>query len=130
MLVIAWRSSPLNPLDGIHGLFSFHRFFPLSYLTRVPALFLSVSTIVSTIIGFQTAFDSMPETSSKTVFLCSFYSILANQLLQFVGGLQLHILVAVAVNVQGEGKCCMAQGFGECLGIDMALQGQRGIGVP
>ena len=89
-----------------------------------------VSTIISTIIEFQVAFDSATRNRSKAVFLCSRYSILADQLLQLVGGLLLHVLVAVTIDVKGEGDCRMAQRFGQGLGIDVALQGKRRVGVP
>ena len=99
-------------------------------LSRVFPCFGAFSTIVSTIIGFQTAFDSATRNRSKAVFLCSRYSILADQLFQTVGSLLLHVLVAVTINVQGEGDCRMAQRFGQGLGIDVALQGKRREGVP
>ncbi len=92
--------------------------------------FLPVSTIISTIIEFQMAFDSATRTCSKAVFLCSRYSILADQLFQPVGSLLLHVLVAVTIDVKGEGDCRMAQRFGQGLRIDVALQGQRGECVP
>ena len=85
-----------------------------------------VSTIISTIIEFQMAFDSATRTCSKAVFLCSRYSILADQLFQPVGSLLLHVLVAVTIDVKGEGDCRMAQRFGQGLRIDVALQEQRG----
>ena len=98
--------------------------------SRVSSIFGAFSTIVSTIIGFQTAFDSATRNRSKAVFLCSRYSILADQLLQLVGGLLLHILVGMAVYIQREGDCGVPQGFRERFGIDVALQGQGREGVP
>ena len=99
-------------------------------LSRVFPCFGAFSTIVSTIIEFQAAFDSATRTCSKAVFLCFRYSVLADQLFQTVGSLLLHVLVAVTINVQGEGDCRMAQRFGQGLGIDVALQGKRRVGVP
>ena len=99
-------------------------------LSRVFPCFGAFSTIVSTIIGFQTAFDSATRNRSKAVFLCSRYSILADQLLQLVGGLLLHVLVGMAVYIQREGNRGMSQGFRERFGIDVALQGQGREGVP
>ena len=99
-------------------------------LSRVFPCFGVLSTIVSTIIGFQTAFDPATRNRSKAVFLCSRYSILADQLLQLVGGLLLHVLVGVTVDIQREGHRGVPQGFGERLGINMALQGQGREGVP
>ena len=55
---------------------------------------------------------------------------MADQLLQLVGGLLFHVLVAVTIDVKGEGDCRMAQRFGQGLRIDVALQGQRGECVP
>lgn len=54
-------------------------------------------------IEFQAAFDSVTRNRSKAVFLCSHYSILADQLLQLVGGLLFHVLVRVTVDIQREG---------------------------
>ena len=68
------------------------------------------------------------EAFSRLIFYS--FSALADQLIQQIGGLLLHVVVAVAVNLQGEGDGGMTQGFGQRLGIDMALQGQGGIGVP
>ena len=98
-------------------------------LSRVFPCFGAFSTIVSTIIEFRTAFNPATRTGSKAVFLCSRYSILADQLLQLIGGLLLHVLVGMAVDIQREGHRGMPQGFRERFGIDMALQGQGREGV-
>ena len=97
--------------------------------SRVFPCFGASSTIVSTIIEFQTASDPATRNRSKAVFLCSSYSILADQLLQLVGGLLLHVLVGMAVYIQREGNRGMSQGFRERFGIDVALQGQSREGV-
>ena len=53
-------------------------------------------------IEFQTAFDSATRTDSKAVFLYFSYSILADQLLQLVGGLLFHVFIGVTVDIQGD----------------------------
>ena len=87
--------------------------------------FLSFGTIVSTIIEFQTAPGDRMFSAPAAVFLRirdKNFSVLADQRLQLVCGLLLHVIVAVTVDIQREGHRGVAKRFGERLRIHMALQ--------
>ena len=81
-------------------------------------------------IAFQVAVGAGVSPLWQQLFcIPAFLSIPADQLLQLVGSLLPHVGVGVTIHVQSERDGRVSQRFRECLGIDMALQRQRSIGV-